>query len=144
MTTTAPTSPPLRAASTSSSAAQPPPASEVAPPVNPVSEARAVSDVSEAIDAARATARAAAVLAHSAHESVRAASTAVRHQVAQRPYLTLGVAAGVGFIVAGGLASPAMSGLLRAAGKLAVAAATRKIGEALLDAAADKSPATST
>ena len=68
----------------------------------------------------------------SAAECARIAATVIRTQLAQRPYVALGAAVGVGFVVAGGLASPAVWSLARLGTRIAFALATRKVGDALL------------
>src|SRR4051812_30970553 len=57
----------------------------------------------------------------------------LRRHVERRPYVAVGVAAAVGFVVAGGLAAPALRGVARLAARLALAAATRKLADALVE-----------
>jgi hypothetical protein len=68
-------------------------------------------------------------------DGANAAAAAIQTRLVASPYVTLGAAVGVGFIVAGGLASPAVWGLAKLAARIGVAAATRKIGQAVLDGA---------
>ena len=77
----------------------------------------------------RETRDAAVLLGESASNSARATAAAMHNQLQTRPYLTLGIAAGVGFVVAGGLASPALRGLVRVGGRFAFAALTSKLWE---------------
>lgn len=75
----------------------------------------------------RATTAAAAALALSAGECLRAAGQLAQRQLNERPYATVGVAAGVGFLVAGGFAAPLGRSLVRFGAKLAAGAATRSL-----------------
>ena len=92
-------------------------------------------DTQSVFDAARATQDAALLLAQSASEAARATSAVLQDALARRPYVTLGAMAGVGFVVAGGLAAPAIRGLVRQASGLALAAAAQKVGELVLASA---------
>ena len=56
-------------------------------------------------------------------------------QVQQRPYSTLGVAAGVGYVLGGGLSSRLTAVLLGAATRVAMALAARELGARLSPAA---------
>lgn len=103
---------------------RPRPCAQAAEPTH--EEARA------ALDAARATLRAADLLARRTLETARAADVATRVEIAERPYVALGIAAGMGFVVAGGLTSPAVWQLARFGARLAVGAAARRVGEAIL------------
>jgi hypothetical protein len=53
-------------------------------------------------------------------------------QVTQRPYVTLGVAAGIGYAVGGGLSSRLTVALVGTATRLAMALAARELGARLL------------
>jgi hypothetical protein len=53
-------------------------------------------------------------------------------QVTQRPYTTLGVAAGIGYILGGGLSSRLTAVMLGAATRLALALAARELGSRLV------------
>ena len=77
------------------------------------------------------------------HHDVAALAAAVRDatdglqryltaQVGQRPYSTLGVAAGVGYVLGGGLSSRLTAMLLGAATRLAIALAARELGTRVL------------
>lgn len=52
-----------------------------------------------------------------------------------RPYVTLGVAAGVGYVLGGGLGSRLTAVLFRAASRVALAVAVRELGDRLSPAA---------
>jgi ElaB/YqjD/DUF883 family membrane-anchored ribosome-binding protein len=52
-------------------------------------------------------------------------------QVAQRPYSTLGVAAGIGYVLGGGLSPGLTRVLLNAAARVAMALAARELGTRL-------------
>lgn len=56
-------------------------------------------------------------------------------RVHNRPYVTLGVAAGVGYVLGGGLRSRLTAVLLAAATRVALAAAARELGDRLSPAA---------
>jgi hypothetical protein len=56
-------------------------------------------------------------------------------RVQRRPYVTLGVAAGVGYVLGGGLGSRLTAALLRAAARVALAVAARELGDRLSPAA---------
>ena len=60
----------------------------------------------------------------------------VTEQVEQRPYTTLGVAAGVGFVLGGGLRSRLTAVLLATATRLAMALAARELAARLSPGAA--------
>jgi ElaB/YqjD/DUF883 family membrane-anchored ribosome-binding protein len=89
-------------------------------------------EISAALDAARATLRAADLLARRTLETARATDVATRVEIAERPYVALGIVAGMGFVAAGGLTSPAVWRLARFGARLAVGAAARRVGEAIL------------
>lgn len=74
----------------------------------------------------------AAALAGNAADTARAASAALRTHLAERPYTTLAVVAGVGFVVAGGLAAPATRSVAQMGVRLAVAALARKLVDVVL------------
>jgi hypothetical protein len=59
----------------------------------------------------------------------------ITEQVHRRPYSTLGVAAGVGFILGGGLRSRLTAVLLGAATRLAMALAARELAARVLPGA---------
>jgi hypothetical protein len=65
---------------------------------------------------------------------VRAVDASVRGFVVERPLVALGTAAGVGFLVGGGFAAPALRGLVRIGAQLAVAAAGRSLCELVWNA----------
>jgi hypothetical protein len=56
-------------------------------------------------------------------------------RVHRRPYVTLGVAAAVGYVLGGGLRSRLTAGLLGAATRVALAVAARELGDRLSPAA---------
>ena len=89
-----------------------------------------------AIAAAYQTAGAAAELAKSVRTAAHTAAEAVTAQLGQRPYITLGVVAGVGFVVAGGLAAPAFRSMTGLCIRLGFAAAARKLEDVLAASAA--------
>ena len=67
--------------------------------------------------------------------SVRAAAglveKAAREQLEERPYTTLGVAAGAGFVLAGGLASSITRGVVAAGTKLALVMLVDQVADAM-------------
>jgi len=71
-------------------------------------------------------------LAAAVQDAADSAQHYLTEQVAQRPYRTLGVAVGVGYVLGGGLSSRLTSVLLGAATRLAMALAAREIGARLL------------
>jgi len=73
----------------------------------------------------------AAALATSMQESAQLFSRYVTEQVEQRPYTTLGVAAGVGYLLGGGLANRVTGAALGTAYKLALALAARELSTRL-------------
>lgn len=97
----------------------------------PAHEAR--GEVDAVIDSGRAAKDAASALAASAGDTVRAATAVAKRQLAERPYTTIAVAAGVGFLVAGGFASPVGRRLVRWSARLAIGAATRQLTTVLAD-----------
>jgi hypothetical protein len=70
-----------------------------------------------------ATQDAAVELVTQAARAAQAAASAIRGQLDERPYVAIGVAAGVGFVIAGGLADPFLRGLAR----LALVTAAREL-----------------
>lgn len=70
----------------------------------------------------------AAALAATVHDATGGAQRYLSEQVEQRPYRTLGVAAGIGYILGGGLSSRLTVVLLGAATRLAMALAARELG----------------
>jgi hypothetical protein len=59
-------------------------------------------------------------------------------QVKRRPYRTLGVAAGIGYVVGGGLSSRLTAVLLGAATRLATALVARELGNRILQGGSDR------
>ena len=78
--------------------------------------------------------------AHALAAAVQEASDEVERylteQVKERPYTTLGVAAGVGYVLGGGLRSRVTAVLLGAATRLAMALAARELAARVLPGAA--------
>lgn len=81
---------------------------------------------------------AAALLAETAVEGARSTREALRRQLETSPWTTLGAVAGVGFVVAGGLASPAVWGIAR----VAFAGVAKHLGSVVLEAQAASTAAT--
>lgn len=73
----------------------------------------------------------AAALATSVQESAQLFHRYVTEQVEQRPYTTLGVAAGLGYLLGGGLANRMTGAALGTAYKLALALAARELSARL-------------
>lgn len=73
----------------------------------------------------------AAALATSVQESAQLFNRYVTEQVEQRPYTTLGVAAGLGYLLGGGLANRVTGAALGTAYKLALALAARELSTRL-------------
>ena len=73
-----------------------------------------------------------AAAAQSATEGVQRYLT---EQVEERPYRTLGMAAGIGYVLGGGLSSRLTAVLFAAATRLATALAARELGARLLPSA---------
>jgi ElaB/YqjD/DUF883 family membrane-anchored ribosome-binding protein len=71
-------------------------------------------------------------LAAAVQEATTGVQRRLREQVEQRPYSCLGVAAGIGYVLGGGLSSPLTAMLLTAATRLAMALAARELGARLL------------
>ena len=71
-------------------------------------------------------------LAAAMQEAADSAQHYLTEQVARRPYRTLGVAAGLGYVLGGGLSSRLTTLLLGAATRLAMALAARELGARLL------------
>jgi ElaB/YqjD/DUF883 family membrane-anchored ribosome-binding protein len=71
-------------------------------------------------------------LAAAVRDATDGAQRYLTEQVEQRPYSTLGVAAGVGFALGGGLSSRLTAMLLGAATRLAMALAARELGSRFL------------
>jgi len=67
--------------------------------------------------------------AQSSPEGALIATALIRDQLERRPYVILGVVAGVGLVVGGALSSPMVQGLARFGAKYAIEAAARKLGE---------------
>lgn len=89
--------------------------------------ARAIEAAAEAHDDATAFVR-------DASTSAAETRAAVMGQLRAHPYVSLGVVAGVGFVVAGGLATPAVRSLGRIGGRLLLTAVTRKLWALVLEA----------
>jgi ElaB/YqjD/DUF883 family membrane-anchored ribosome-binding protein len=74
--------------------------------------------------------------AHALTSAVREATTGLEGyltaQVTRHPYGTLGVAAGIGYVLGGGLSSRLTAALLGTATRLAMALAARELGARLL------------
>jgi hypothetical protein len=77
--------------------------------------------------------------AHALAAAVQHATSGVEdyltERVQSRPYVTLGVAAGVGYVLGGGLGSRLTAVLFRAATRVALAVAARELGDRLSPAA---------
>lgn len=84
-------------------------------------------ELADLIARARDARDAAGELAASAGDTVRFAGAVVRRQLEEHPVATLGVAAGVGFVLAGGLASPAAKTLVKTGARIAVGVALRQL-----------------
>lgn len=82
---------------------------------------------------AMATKDAAVLFAETAVAGARNTNEALRRQIVASPYATLSVAAGVGFIVAGGLSAPALWGVARVGARVALANVARQVTAALLE-----------
>lgn len=76
---------------------------------------------------AKSVADDARALKDSVADTVDASRDEVRAQLEKRPYLTLGVAAATGFVLAGGLGPKITRGLFALGTRLAIAAAARKL-----------------
>jgi hypothetical protein len=66
----------------------------------------------------------------------RGAGARLRRQLVRQPYVTLSVAGAAGFLLAGGLTSPALWGLARLGARLAVVAAAREFDAVFVTARA--------
>lgn len=86
---------------------------------------------------ARDAREAATELAASAGDTLRYANAMVRRQLEEHPAATLGVAAGVGFVLAGGLASPVARSLVRTGTRVALGIALRQLVVAARQSSAD-------
>lgn len=76
---------------------------------------------------ARDATAAARALGESASGIWRSAQDVLQRQVEERPAATLGLAAGLGFLVAGGLATPAARAAMRLGGRAALALVVREL-----------------
>ena len=74
-------------------------------------------------------------LAASVQDATKGLQGYLTDRVHRRPYVTLGVAAGVGYVLGGGLRSRLTAVLLGAATRLALAVAARELGDRLSRAA---------
>ena len=70
-------------------------------------------------------------LAAAVHEGSAELEHYLTEQVEERPYVTLGIAAGVGYVLGGGLRSRWTAALLGAAGRVAIAVAVRELAARL-------------
>ncbi|MDP2342327.1 MAG: hypothetical protein Q8O67_15335 [Deltaproteobacteria bacterium] len=102
----------------------------------PQGQHRAEAKIDDDVAAILASGR---VATAAASECVRAAGVVVQRHLIERPYVSVGVAAGVGFLVAGGFASPMGKSLLRLGTRFAFGAATRQL-TTLVIAALSKPP----
>jgi len=100
---------------------------------NPQGNARSSGDaLSEGLYAqGRIIKQDAAALATSMQESAQLFNRYVTEQVEQRPYTTLGIAAGLGYLLGGGLANRVTGAALGTAYKLALALAARELSTRL-------------
>ena len=78
-------------------------------------------------------------LAVAVQEAADSAQHYLTEQVARRPYRTLGVAAGIGYVLGGGLSSRLTTLVFGAATRLAMALAARELGVRLLQDSSRKS-----
>lgn len=76
-------------------------------------------------------------LISSVQNVVGIAESAVREQMAARPYVTMGAAAGIGYVLAGGLASSVSRHLVKAGTKAATAFVIGVVLKKVKDAAED-------
>lgn len=95
-----------------------PPPPTAAPKASPNEPASTTSELLRQTREARSSAMA---LLGNVQSVVGLANDAVREQLHARPYLTMGAAAGAGYVLAGGLASTVTKQLLRAGTKAATA-----------------------
>jgi ElaB/YqjD/DUF883 family membrane-anchored ribosome-binding protein len=84
-------------------------------------------DLSDLLARAKEAKEAASLLSSSASDTLRFAGAVVKRQLEEHPVATLGVAAGVGFVVAGGLASPAARTFVRTGARIAIGLAIRQV-----------------
>lgn len=106
-----------------------PQASTEAPPITDDGlQEVALRDV---VERARDATVAAGLLVRSASDAAELANAAMRTQLATHPAVTLGAAAGIGFVVAGGLASPAGRVLLRLGARVALGLAVKRLVDEL-------------
>lgn len=96
-------------------------------PQQSTADSIADADLAAILSSGRAAKDAAAVLATNATECVKVAGVIAQRNLAERPWVTMGVAAGVGFLVAGGFASPVGRSLMRWGTRFAFGAATRQL-----------------
>ena len=78
-------------------------------------------------------------LAAAVHDATDALEGYLKEQVHRQPYVTLGVAAGVGYVLGGGLRSRLTAVLLGAATRVALAVAARELGDRLSPAVKEAS-----
>jgi ElaB/YqjD/DUF883 family membrane-anchored ribosome-binding protein len=90
---------------------------------------RGADDVAlaDVMSRAKEAVAAATMLRSSAADVFHIASRVVRKQLEEHPTRTLGIAAGVGFVVAGGLATPTARTVVRTGARLAIGLAARQV-----------------
>lgn len=86
-----------------------------------------LESLAELLTCARDARDAARTLGASAAGMWRSANALVEQQVVERPGVALGVAAGLGFVVAGGLATPAARAVLRVGSRAALGLVLREL-----------------
>ncbi len=87
----------------------------------------------ELVRAGQDTKERASDLVTSVRSTASLARRAAREQLAERPYTVLGIAAGAGFVLAGGVAPVLMRGLMSAGSKLALGALLDEVLDAVLE-----------
>ena len=100
--------------------------------VPPKRGAASVAPSARLLDQGKILKQDAGALAASVQESAQLLSCYVAEQVEERPYTTLGVAAGIGYMLGGGLANRLTSATLGIAYRLGLALAAREIGTRLM------------
>lgn len=111
----------------------PPPAPQAQAPTTPQADASAATQ--ELLRQSIAAKDNAMALLTSVQGVVATASNAVREQMQARPYVTMGAAAGAGYVLAGGLASSLSRRIVSAGTKAGVAFVTGVVMKKIKDAA---------
>jgi hypothetical protein len=119
----------------------PPPAPTFAPaPSEPAPSAPSTAATQELLRQSKEAKDSALALLGNVQSVVGLAEQAVREQMQARPYLTMGAAAGAGYVLAGGLASSLTRQLVKAGAKAATAYLAGMVLKKVTEAASEGLP----